>query len=112
MERRAGRPAAEGGTTAMAGRQGSVNTVSGITVPIKADATHIARTARIIAKHLTAMADELETPFPREIAADQLAKLREAYGRGRDDEAADYPIRCMACGRLAGMPTEPCPACP
>jgi hypothetical protein len=54
-----------------------MSAISGITVPIKADASHIARTARIIAKHLTAMADELETPFPDKITRERSDAIKD-----------------------------------
>jgi rRNA maturation endonuclease Nob1 len=57
-------------------------------------------------------AAEFRERFKAQNAAGQIARLREAYGQGRDDEAADHPVRCVACGRLAGMPTDPCPVCP
>ena len=77
-----------------------------VTVAVKAETGHLIRFARIVAKHMTALADDLEALNGPD---DSLAA---AYGQGRDDEAAGDPIRCMTCGRVAGMPTAPCRQCP
>jgi transcription initiation factor TFIIIB Brf1 subunit/transcription initiation factor TFIIB len=57
---------------------------STITVAVKADTSSVARTARIIARHLTAMADELEQPdylvkFPEPLTADQVAEFKARF---------------------------------
>ncbi len=53
---------------------------SQVTIAVKADTSSIARTARIIARHLAAMADELEQPdylvrFDEPLTADQVAEF-------------------------------------
>lgn len=63
-----------------------------VTVAVKADTSQLARTARIIAKHLAALADELEAPdgiitFDGEMTAEQVAEAKvrfaaaQAHGR-------------------------------
>jgi hypothetical protein len=52
-----------------------------IKVPVIPDASGIVRTARIIARHLTALADELEAPdaiipFSGELTPEQLAEFK------------------------------------
>ena len=40
--------------------------------------------------------------------------LHEFMERGwdRDQDVPADPARCSVCGRVAGMPSAPCPACP
>lgn len=57
---------------------------SRIEIPIALDARGVVRTARIIAKHLTALADELEAPdmivtVPGEMTAEQAAEIRKRF---------------------------------
>jgi len=57
-----------------------------VTIQIKADASSIAKIARIIARHLTAMAEELEQPgtlvkFTEPLTAEQVDAFRAAFTR-------------------------------
>jgi len=60
-----------------------------VTIQVKADASSIAKTARIIAKHLTAMAEELEQPgmlvkFTGPVTAEEIDAFRAAFTRSLD----------------------------
>lgn len=55
-----------------------------ITIPVTIDASQAVRVARIIAKHLTALADELDAPdvifqFPSEMTAEQATEFRKRF---------------------------------
>jgi hypothetical protein len=65
-----------------------------VTIAVKADTSSIARAARIIAKHLTAMADELEQPdylvkFDKPLSADQVGAFKDSFRRHFTEETPD-----------------------
>ncbi len=69
--------------------------LTGITIPVKADYAELTRTLRIIAKHFTALADELEAP-------DGLITVRD----DTDEEAAEFRERWKAqYGAVSEGPT-------
>lgn len=58
-----------------------------VTLAIATDTSSVVRTARIIAKHLTALADELEVPsaiikFDGELTREQVDEIRERLKEG------------------------------
>jgi hypothetical protein len=72
-----------------------------VTVHITPDTSQLAHTARIIAKHLTALADELEAPdgiitFDGDLSDEQVAEAKARFDLARHAVAA-RPI------------TKPCP---
>ncbi len=78
---------------------------SQVTVAVKADTSSISRAARIIARHLAAMADELEQPdylvrFDEPLTAEQVAEFEARF------RSHFGPERTTARNPLADQPKE------
>lgn len=81
-----------------------------VTVAVKADTSQLARTARIVAKHLTALADELEAPdgiitFPDGLTKERSDAIKDWADTGV--RPASWPGTWPAPDRieLCGQPT-------